>query len=205
MGSLWPLVEEPENGPFAFVTLRPRGMLFPTEELREVNPALLVKRLRNDFNRAGVTAASGFAFFGLDGEFDDKRGDDGVWDYHFHGVVAGKKIDAIEKVLRDMRKYKNERVHPLEQGMKPSPRVHIQYGLYHLPSPLTYCLESWFPYRPTSLEPDGTRTRSKKKFRIPNPYLQRWLIWVNRWGIKDFILMSGLTIGAQGLRILPRN
>lgn len=203
LSALWRLVEQPDYGPFAFVTLRPRGTLIEGDQLDGVKPNLLLKRLRNDFDRVGVTAAPGFAFFGLDAEFDANRGRCGVWDFHYHGIVAGDKLGAVEG-LREKRKYQPGRVDPLEAGLKEGPRVKVQEGLFNLPSPLTYCLESWVPHRPTTLQPDGTRIRSKRKFRIPNPYSNRWLMWMDGRSIEDFIMSTGLTISKEGLTVRPK-
>jgi hypothetical protein len=188
--AIWKFLATTATQPLAFVTLMPQNTLFAAKDLSDVNPALLMQRHRNDFDRCGVTAASGFAFFGLDAEFDSNR-HGGVWDFGSHGIVAGDKVAAI-KNLRSMRKYTNARSHPLEQGLPVSPRVQLKEGLYNLPEPITYCLESWVPHRPTSLKADGTLQRSATKRRIPSPDFQRWLIWMNMWDIKDFILLSNL-------------
>ncbi|GAA4777338.1 hypothetical protein [Novosphingobium ginsenosidimutans] len=200
LGGWWKLVETYAHQPQGLVTLRPQGFLVKAADLYEVRPRGLVKRLKNDFERNGINAVPGFGFFGLDADFDANR-DQGVWDFHFHGIVVGEKLQATEN-LREARKYKNHRIHPLEQGLKPSPRVQVKEGLYNLPDPITYCLESWVPHRPTTLHEDGTRTRSTTKSAIPSPYLQQWLIWMDLWSIEDFIALSNLTPTKEGFRIM---
>jgi hypothetical protein len=101
-----------------------------------------------------------------------------------------------------MSKYDNARQHPLERGLPVSPRVQIVQGLYNLPNPITYCLESWVPHRPTTVQPDGTLIRSTSKRKIPSPDLRRWLIWMDRWTIDDFVLLSNLRPTSSGLSII---
>lgn len=202
IGALWDAVAEAGAENAAFVTLRPMGMLVEGDELQSVDLALLRRRLRNDFDRSGVTKAKGFAFVGIHAEFDANRGTSGVWDFHWHGIFVGEKIKALE-ALRDMRKYQAGRVHPLEQGLKELPRLQVKLGLYNLPDPLTYCLESWWVHRPTTLLPDGTRERSKRKRRLPTPYFEQWLMWMDAQRIADFVVLSGMRPGKDGFLIKP--
>lgn len=198
--AVWKLVEDPKHQPCGFVTLHRRNGLYEADELHAVRPADLMKRLRNDFDRSGVTAAKGFGFFGLDSEFDANRYG-GVWDFHYHGMVGGEKLLALE-ALRDRLSYKKGRGHPLEIGLKAIDRVQVQQNLYDLPNPITYCLEGWVPHRPTSVLPDGTLERSASKSVIPSPDLQRWLLWMDRQWLDDFVLLSNLTPTPSGFRLI---
>jgi hypothetical protein len=209
LGNLWEAVERYDPEDTAFVTLMPQGMLFRADELSSLDPRLLKKRLLNDLDRGekrlledlgrGETKMPGFAFAGLHAEFDANR-HGGVWDFHFHVIACGDKVEVFER-LRDVRKYSNGRTHPLEQGRLESPRVRIQRGLSNLPDPITYALESWVPHRPTVVAPDGTLKRSERKFRIPSPYYQQWLMWMDRWRVADFILLNGMRPGKDGFMI----
>lgn len=203
IGHLWEAVEAygPEN--VALVTLRPHGMLVEGRELSSLDPARFKKKWQNDFDRAGITRAPGFAFMGLDADFDANRGDGGLVDFHGHGIVGGDKLDALE-ALRGRPSYLHRRVHPLEQGLPESSRVIIQKGLFDLPTPIAYCLNWWVPHRPTTLLPDDTLDRSKTKRRIPSPYLQRWLLWMDRWSLDDLVLRNGLEMTRSGFKIAPR-
>ncbi|OYU34658.1 MAG: hypothetical protein CFE35_14885 [Novosphingobium sp. PASSN1] len=202
VGHLWKGVDEygPEN--VSLVTLRPQGMLWEGDDLLDVDPRRLKARLRNHLDRAGVTAASGFLFMGLDLEFDANRGRSGVWDGHWHGIVGGDKIEALE-ALRERRAYKNARVHPLEQGMTIQPRVHIVKGLVNLPHPICYCLKGWACHRPTFPNEEGLLERSKRKGRVPTPYLIRWLLWMDQWKLDDLVLRNSLKITRNGFAISP--
>lgn len=202
VGHLWKAVEDYGSDRVALVTLRPRDLLWEAKDLDGVSPRLLKARLRNHLDRAGVTAASGFLFMGLDLEFDENRGRAGVWDGHWHGIVGGDKIDALE-ALRGRRAFHNARVHPLEHGMKEQSRVLIQLGVVNLPTPICYSLKGWACHRPSFLNEDGVRERSKMKGRIPTPYLIRWLLWMDQWKLDDLVLRNGLKITRTGFIISP--
>ena len=200
LSSWWKLIEEHQDQPQGFVTLRPQGMLYRADDLFSVRPADLLKRVKNDFNRQGITAAPGFGFFGLDADFDANRYG-GVWDFHVHGIVVGEKLKAIDN-LKKMRKYDNARLDPLEQGLPVSPRIQVKEPLFNLPDPITYCLESWVPHRPTRIVEDGSRKRSTTKKEIPSPFKQRWLIRMDMWSIEDFILLSNLRPTKAGFQLI---
>ncbi len=184
----------------ALATFRPQGMVWEGDALLGVNPRVLKKTLRNHLDRAGVTRASGFLLAGLDLEFDANRGRTGVWDGHWHAIVGGDKIEALE-ALRERRAYKNIRVHPLERGMTVQPRVHILPGLANLPHPICYCLKGWACHRPTFKNDAGKLQRSKRKYRVPNPYLVHWLLWLDQWNLDDLVLRNGIKIGRNGFQI----
>lgn len=203
IGHLWEAVEAYGAEDVALVTLRPQGMLVEGRDLSRLDPARFKKQLTNHFDRAGVTNASGFAFMGLDADFDANRGDGGLADFHWNGIMGGDKLDALE-ALRGRRSYRNRRIDPLEQGLKENPRVHVQRGLFNLPTPIAYCLSWWIPHRPTTRSPDGTLDRSKGKHRIPSPYLQRWLLWIDQWELDDLVLRNGLELTRSGFKIGPK-
>lgn len=200
VGHLWQVGEEYGLENMALVTLRPQDMLWEGDALLDVDPRRLKGRLRNHLDRAGVTAASGFLFMGLDLEFDENRGRAGAWDGHWHGIVGGDKIEALA-VLRERRAFHNARVHPLEQGMKEQARVMVQPGLVNLPHPICYCLKGWACHRPSFLNEDGIRERSTIKGRIPTPYLIRWLLWLDQWKLDDLVLRNSLKITRTGFTI----
>ena len=200
LGNFWKKLDEHADKAQGFVTLRPQGMLYRADELFSVEPANLLKRLRNDFNRQGITAAPGFGFCGLDADFDANRYG-GVYDFHFHGIMVGEKRHAIQN-LREMPKFDPARLDPLEHGLKPSHRWEVKEPLFNLPDPITYCLESWVPHRPTRIIADGSRERSTTKQEIPSPYKQRWLIWMDMWSIEDFILLSNLRPTGAGFQLI---
>jgi hypothetical protein len=202
VGHLWKAVEEYGPERVALVTLRQRGLLCEGEDLHTVDPRRLKARLRNPLDRSGVTGASGFMWIGFDLEFDANRGRTGVWDGHWHGIVGGEKIEALE-ALRERRSFHNARVHPLERGMKEQSRVHVVKGLVNLPYPICYCLKGWACHRPSFSTADGVLQRSKRKGRVPTPYLIRWLLWMDQWQVDDLLLRNGITIALNRLHISP--
>lgn len=200
ISNFWRAFEECGANDIAMVTLRPADHIADGKDITNVEPRALKKRLRNQLDRAGVTGAGGFAFFGLDFEFDANRGKAGVWDAHWHGVVAGDKIEAMES-LRQRRSFRNERDDPRECGLKPGPRVFVQRAVTNIPTALSYALKGWPPHRPTTLLPDGTRERSGLKRRVPSPYQELWMLWMDQQRIDDTILYSGVSLGKNGLNI----
>jgi hypothetical protein len=204
LGNLWEVVETYEPQQTAFVTLLASGMLLSTDELMSVDPRTLKKHLLNDIACAerrlrtkweGAGKFNGFAFASLDAEFDANR-HGGVWNLHWHVIACGYKVEVFDE-LRSAPKYDNARADPREEGLPETPRVHIIRGLYNRPDPLTYALKSWAPHCPTTVEPDGSLTRQRRR-RIPSPDHERWLLWKDKWDISDFILLNGLRATTGG-------
>jgi hypothetical protein len=178
--------------------LIPIGMIVPADDLHLVDPGNLIKRLRNDFDRCGVTAAPGFIFAGLDAEFDITRG---VYHFHYQLFGAGEKIDALNN-LRDMPKYDSTRREGLEGRSAEFARVQIKRGpFYNDPASLSYALKGYVAHHPSMLMPDGSLQRSSKDRAIPDPYHARWLLWRDRWKIGDFVLLSGMKVTKAGFVI----
>lgn len=202
VGHVWKGTEEFGAERAALVTLRPRDLLWEAEDFMRVNPIVLKARLRNSLDRAGVTGAPGWMMMGFDPEFDSNRGKAGVWDGHWHGIVGGDKVEALE-ALRGRRAFKNARVHPLERGMKEQPRVKVQPGLVNLPYPVCYCLKGWACHRPSWPNAEGVLERSKTKYRLPTPNLIQWMLWMDMWALDDLVLRNGLLITRNGFLMSP--
>ena len=199
IGNLWPIVEDAYDD-VVVATLMPTGMWVPASELSDTSPRLLMKRLINDLDRTGVTCAPGTLFAGLHAEFDVRRGG---YDFHYHLVATGEKAMALDN-LRDMPKYKSERLELHEAGMKERPRVKVTRGPFtNMPEPITYVVQSWLPHRPTKILADGTVERSSFRWRIPEPYHARWLLWMDRHSISDFVIMQGMKVTKTGFYIFP--
>lgn len=200
MSQAWKLQEENNYKP-ALITVRPQNMLIEIGDLSDVDPRRFKKMLANHLERGGVNKAGGFLYCQLDADVDLNRGREGVMDFHFHIFGCGEKVEALE-ALRSLRSFDNRRKNPLEWGLSESPRMLIQRDLEAMPTPLAYCSKSWFPHRPTTLLPNGKRDRSPRKMRIPSPYHERWLMWMDRWDLEDLILLSGLKVTRSGLKVV---
>jgi hypothetical protein len=202
VGHLWKGVEEYGAERVALVSLRPRDLLWEAETFMWVNPTVLKVRLRNSLDRAGVTGTPGWMLMSFDLEFDSNRGRAGVWDGHWHGIVGGDKIEALE-ALRGRRAFHNARVHPLERGMKEQPRVHVVKGLINLPHPICYCFKGWACHRPTFPNAEGLLERSKTKYRLPATEMIRWMLWIDMWSLDDLVLRNGLPFTRAGFLMSP--
>lgn len=202
VGHLWKGVEEYGPERVALVTLRPRDLLWKAEDFMGVDPKVLKVRLRNSLDRAGVAGAPGWMLMGFDPELDSNRGRAGVWDGHWHGIVGGDKIEALE-ALRGRRAFHNARVHPLERGMKEQPRIKVQPGLVNLPHPICYCFKGWACNRPTCPNAAGELERSTIKGRLPAAELIRWMLWIDMWSLDDLVLRNGLPFNRTGFLMSP--
>ena len=199
IGWVWHLLDQYPDEAKATACLIPATTIDPAGAALR-NPKNLMKSLRNEFNRSGITAAAGFLFVGLDVEFDATRG---TWHFHYHVVGAGEKIDRLEN-LKEHRRFEHERRHPLEADMKMYPRIQIERGpFYNEPNAFTYALKAYANHRPSKVRPDAVRTRSKRGRALPDPYHLEWLLWRDSWKIGDFTLLSGMRIAKTGLRITP--
>ena len=173
-------------------------MWVPAGELQNADPRQMMARLQSDLNRMGITAASGYVLAGLHAEFDVRR--EG-YDFHYHLIAAGEKARLLRK-LRKRGKYKARRKQPWEVGLKNCARVRIsKKPLFNLPEPITYIAQSNYPHRPTKLHDDGTVTRSKFRYRIPEPFHTDWLLWMDRWSIDDITLLNGLEVTHDGFKL----
>lgn len=199
VGNLWPHVEDELAGIVVTATLMPTGLWVPAGQLQHQIPKLMMRRLCSDLDRVGVTAQTGFVMAGLHAEFDERR--EG-YDFHYHLVAGGWKARALEG-LRDRPKYSVGRSEPHEMGMVDRPRVRVsKQVLTNLPDPLTYAIQYWYPHRPTKIvgyDPLQIQ-RSIGRYRIRDPYHTEWLVWMNKWCVKDFILLNGLKPTSTGLQ-----
>ena len=199
-GNLWPIVEDTSIGEHGVATLLPRGLTFPADQLRNVSPPVLKRRLQSALDRAGVTAAQGYLFAGLHGEFDSIAAE---YHLHWHLVVGGDKLAALERLRESATFARNRRFDGT--ALEPA-RVRIsRLPLTNLPEPLTYSLQSSWPNRPRGTNADtGDRWRGSIRTRIPEPYHAQWLMWMDRWSIGDFVVLNGLRATSEGFELTRR-
>lgn len=199
IGNLWPLVENEALGFAATATLRPMGMWVPSSELHGFQPHVVNRRLKADIYRADIHKLKGYMLVGLHSEFDVNRGG---YDFHYHIVAGGEMADAID-ALRDVGRFSSGRIQPHEAGLPESARIiRSRDPLYNLPEPLTYVLQSSHPHRPTTLNSDGSRTRSNRRYRIPEPHHTQWLLWMNRLRTSDLLFCVGMAPTTSGFKFL---
>lgn len=185
-GELWRLHGEGrERGCVA--TLMPAGHLCAPTELGGIEPGQLSAQVRSALFRAGLGGADGFLFVGLHGEYDPLTG---RFQLHFHLYGVGGALDAVRRLCQQAR-YKPQMAANPDRARSP---VQIRKApLTHLPDPLTYLVQSWWPSRRRFNE-DGTRVAKPRRERIPEPAHSEYLLWLDRWRLQDIVLMIGLRV-----------
>ncbi len=150
----------------------------PEGHLKDFPAAKIKQNFTRYLECAGVISASGLMFAGLHGSFDDTG-----YQLHYHGIVAGDKLDA----LRGMRK---------KFGFSSSADIYRPIVIEKLNDPprqISYCLQSWWPYEPA----DGSN--NGKRQRLPEAAHAEFLMWMSKQNLMDLVVMSGMRIGKGGL------
>lgn len=190
-GCLWHLVNR-YGGPVCTVTLVPRGWAFTPDELQQVDPTMLLNSLRTDLLRCVPNSGKGWAIIFLHGEYQTAQG---TYALHVHGVAGGAMVKAVD-ALRKRKKYRSRR----NKGQDSTQRVkRSQKPLTNLPQPLTYLLKSYWPGKWKGyVSGVGKERRSRDHGRIPEPYHSQYLLWLDRWELKDITLLIGVRVGKRG-------
>lgn len=188
-GHLWKLAQEHPSTTTA--TIFPDRKRLTREELRALHSQRSVRRLRAMLNRAGAAKADGYLIAVFHCEFDRTTE---LFQPHFHIVAAGGMIQVLNS-LRGRRSLKwlgsDDPVrHRLRITRKP---------LTHLPFPLLYLVQGWWPAR-ARYGPDDVRfgNKSQTKGRIPEPFHSEYLLWLDRCRLADLTLMMRIeVVGGQ--------
>jgi hypothetical protein len=196
VGNLWPLAEDRAQGPVVFANLVRTNMWVPADNLLSQNPVDMKRRFINDFDRAGLTRASGWLLGTLDAEFDSVRGG---YEFHTGLIVSGEKVAALEEV-RKRRSYRWGRHAAHELDMRPFHRMRIDRDLNNLPDPLTYAAKMRVWNVPTYMSVTGFRERSRYVSRIPEPHYSHWLLWMDKFSVSDLLITQGLQATQNGFR-----
>jgi hypothetical protein len=177
--------------PLQTFTLIPHGWSIPAAELDSFDPIKRLAALRSLLNRAGAGDAQGFLIGFLHGELEPESQ---VYQLHLHGAVHGEMVDVLDN-LREGLNRSDEIMRRL--------RISRQ-RLCHLPHPLTYVLQSYWPCRRIGpVGEEGEINRNRQKQRIPEPFHTQYLLWLDRHRLGDLNLMIGLSV--VGGRLQPRD
>jgi hypothetical protein len=177
-------------------TIIPKSWEVTADKLPATNPKLLLKALLAALYRCGANNAKGWIFAGLHGEWDSIGK---VYRLHVHGFADGELVGVIDR-LRELPNYETRRY--LDDGsLNPVyRRVRVsRKPLEHLPLPITYRLQSYWPAKALVISDDGKRVRARRKKRIVEPQHSQVLLWLDRWSISDLTLMVGLRVTRTGL------
>jgi hypothetical protein len=195
-GHLWLLVTRSAKADVCSFTIIPRNWQFKAYELQAVDPRQLLNCLTVAIYGRGATAADGWIYAYLHGEWDPSSR---VYRLHVHGFAYGPMIGVIDR-LRNLPNYQTQRY--LKDG-SPSPvyrRVRMtRKRLTNLPFPITYSLQAYWPARALIILDDGARIRARLKQRLPEPQHSQVLLWLDRWRISDLTMMIGLRVTKAGL------
>lgn len=177
------------------VTLIPAGHAFTIDELMQVDPRLLVQRLRVTLGRCGANpGVSGWAFGYLDGEYNLATG---LFQLHWHLIVTGDLIKVFQRLKRRTAYKSVKRVADNPDGV--ATRVHIrEVDDPQNPRPLTYVMKgSWYArWRgETGDNEDEVQRVVGPRVRIPEPYHSRVLLWLDQWEFNDMLIMINLKLG----------
>lgn len=177
--------------------LTPRGLDIPGAQLQDFDPRRACRALRATFDRIGVSAAEGALFCYLDGEYEPNTD---VFRIHFHGFATGDKVQALEG-LRNLRNFRSERFR--SRPGRSIQRVRILRKLTNFPYHLSYLLKSFWPSRWEG-DIEGKMVRQRFRSRIREPRHSQLLLWFNRWRLGDLVILVGLEVGSDGLRLTQK-
>jgi len=177
------------------VTLIPAGHAFTIDELMQVDPWLLVQRLRVTLGRCGANpGVAGWAFGYLDGEYNLATG---LFQLHWHLIVTGDLIKVFQRLKRRNAYKSVKRAADSPDGV--AVRVHIrEVDDPQNPRPLTYAMKgSWYArWRgETGDNEDDLQRIVGPRVRIPEPYHSQVLLWLDKWEFNDMLIMTNLRLG----------
>lgn len=164
--------------------------------LKRRTPASFLERLRVDLYDCSAGDMGGGAVFALHGEYNPAAG---IVRVHAHGIIYGEVATAIDG-LRGLPGYRPIR-HGTDDNFKMTPAIRLSRSpLTNPPHPYTYCVQPFWPCRWEG-EIDGKLRRQSFKSRIPEPAHSQILLWLDRWHLKDLILVMGLQVTDDGLHL----
>jgi hypothetical protein len=182
------------------------GALLPRRSklrnLHNFDPQKYLNRFRMDLNRAGGDVATGWVFASVHGEHDTGTG---LYEPHYHVIVAGDDMVAVVDRLRKRGKYTLglSSGEPSEDGPAP-PRVQLtRVRRQELRYALSYQLQTWWPGRWAGFSPDGAWIRTRRR-RMASYQHAEFLLWLDRQQINHMYLLYGLEVRRKGLRVSKR-
>lgn len=192
-GWLWQLSDFHPH-PVSQVTLLSESWVVPGEDLMLFDPAEMFERVRSRLAANGAYHVPGYLALGCHAEFWNPTQE---WRIHAHGIAGGAMRDCVD-ALRGCRMFKQD-----QRGARERPNVLIQDGLTNFPRPMLYTLQGWFPKRGYENPKTGEIERGRKT-RVPEPYHTQYLLWLDRFRLKDLVLLIGLRATERGLILVNK-
>jgi hypothetical protein len=198
VSNLWRLIAHLLPGDAFTATLIPNGSAIPFEDLDTFDVVKFLKRLRQALYRCGAKEASGFLFIVFHGEYVPRDDGPPLFQPHFHILGTGD----MRKVIKWLRKTRLFRSTRDNDGMLSVQRVRIsKQPLTHLPAPITYLLQSYWPSKWVGMV-NGKQVRVRNKGRLPDDAHTQMLLWLDRHSLKDLTMMVGLRVDKHGRIVL---
>jgi hypothetical protein len=162
--------------------------------LQTFDPFKFGQRLRADLTRAGGRKARGWVFASVHGEFNDQLG---LWDPHYHIIVAGAEMIGVIDSLRARGKYRLEACSEDDKPAKKAPPIlKRRVKRSQLRHALSYVLQTWWPQTGV----DGTARGQGPRRRLKGPRHTEFLLWLDRQKPQHMYMLFNLQVGRKGLR-----
>ena len=192
-GWLWHL-HDVEPYRVSHATLLSDEWTLPADDLMLFDPVRMLRQVRDRLEAKGTSRRNGYIAMGVHGEFWNPTKE---WRIHGHATVGGDMRKCVD-ALRGCRMFRQE---PGEERERPN--VLIQGKLGILPKPMLYTLQGWFPKRGYENSLTGEIERGPKT-RVPEPYHTQYLLWLDRYRVKDLVLLINLRATEKGLMIIRK-
>jgi hypothetical protein len=182
------------SGSVRTATVARQSWEMPPGSLSGLSPSRFLNRMRADLYRCGAAQASGAAIISIHGEYEPRTD---ILRIHVHMILFGDMVEPVRR-LRNLPAYGPlVRVHEGVEKRTPAVRISDK-PLTNLPQPLTYILQPFWPSRWEGVI-DGKWKRQNQKTRIQGSAHTRVLLWLDRWELKDMVLLMGVRMGKYGL------
>jgi hypothetical protein len=153
--------------------------------LNSISAQQLKRSLRGLLERAGMLALDGVVFACLHVEHAG-----GGFQFHFHGVVAGEKIQALKRLGILTTKHRRKVKHPL-----------VVSGFDHKPDPLKelaswlgYAMRIYCNYKPRFKNKAGVERKRIKSMRVPEPAHSEILVWQAKQNPHHILFFNGMAL-----------
>ncbi|MEP6755258.1 MAG: hypothetical protein ABJA67_07145 [Chthonomonadales bacterium] len=185
------VVEAHESGEevVAF-TCVPEMWSVPELSWGECNNRRYKAQFRRWLERARVAQASGFIYSGFHGEWNGKR-----YQHHIHGIAVGEKAIKLRGLYGRFGLVKTDDIRAPLQIVD----VPITEDLTDLAKWITYCLQSWWPYRALFVNAEGKVFRSRHRQRLPEAQHLEFLNFMARHGMGDLLFLNGIKLAKDRL------
>lgn len=191
VGAVLKLIRNDPAVQIGVVTIIPRDWRIPGRALPAVKPKQYLERFRQQLVRAGLKDANGWMIAFLHGDYDPSHD---TYQLHLHLVATDGLLPLLDK-LRNLPVYRPR--DPAQPGYVRQP-----IRVLALSSPARrvsyYLAQAFWPSKP-SYQKDGVWRRSRLRQRIPDPRLAEWLMWIDRQGFGDLLMLRGCRLGDGSL------